>query len=35
VIKDDRYLAVRSGIRLRTDTVVANIGRFNRQGLTA
>jgi hypothetical protein len=35
VIEDDRYLAARSGIRLRTDAVVADTGWFARQGFTA
>jgi hypothetical protein len=33
--EDDHYFAVRSGIRLRTDAMVANIGEFNRQGFIA
>ncbi|TCQ07128.1 hypothetical protein C8J40_10414 [Sphingomonas sp. PP-CC-3A-396] len=35
VIEDDRYLAVRLGIRLQTDDVVANTGWFTWQGFTA
>ncbi len=33
--KDDHYFAVRSGIRLRTDAMVANTGWFTWQGFTA